>query len=97
MPTYVTLGNFTDQGIRNYSDTTKRAKAFQEFVDEMGGVVKNLVWTMGIYDVVAIIELPDDETATAAALKISSLGNVRTTTLRGFDMAEIDSIIEQAG
>jgi uncharacterized protein with GYD domain len=97
MPTYVTLANFTDQGIRNYSDTTKRAEAFQELVDEMGGEVKSLIWTMGIYDVVAITELPDDETATAASLKISSLGNVRTTTLRGFDMEEIDSIIEQAG
>lgn len=97
MPTYVTLANFTDQGIRNYSDTTKRAKAFQELVEEMGGEVKNLMWTMGIYDVVAITELPDDETATAAALKISSLGNVRTTTLRGFDMEKIDSIIERAG
>ena len=97
MPTYVTLANLTDQGIRNYSDTTKRAKAFQELVTEMGGEVKNLVWTMGIYDVVAITELPDDETATAAALKLSSLGNVRTTTLRGFEMEEIDSIIEQAG
>lgn len=97
MPTYVTLANFTDQGIRNYSDTTKRAKGFQELVDEMGGEVKHLVWTMGMYDVVAIIELPDDEMATATALKLSSLGNVRTTTLRGFDMEEIDSIIERAG
>lgn len=97
MPTYVTLANFTDQGIRNYSDTTKRAKAFQELVDEMGGEVKHLMWTMGMYDVVAIIELPDDEMATATALKLSSLGNVRTTTLRGFDMKEIDSIIERAG
>lgn len=97
MPTYVTLANFTDQGIRNYSDTTKRAKDFKDLVDQMGGEVKNLIWTMGIYDVVAITELPDDETATAAALKISSLGNVRTTTLRGFGMEDIDSIIDKAG
>jgi uncharacterized protein with GYD domain len=96
MPTYVTLANFTDQGIRNFSDTTKRAKAFRELVDGMGGEVKHLVWTMGIYDVIAIAELPDDETATAAALKISSQGNVRTTTLRGFDTEEIGSIIAKA-
>lgn len=97
MPTYVTLANFTDQGIRNYSDTAKRAKAFEEMVEEMGGQVKQIVWTMGMYDVVAIMELPDDETATAGALKMSSLGNVRTTTLRGFGMDEISSIIEKAG
>ncbi|HZD23120.1 MAG TPA: GYD domain-containing protein [Acidimicrobiia bacterium] len=96
MPTYVTLANFTDQGIRNYTDTTKRAKAFTDMVEDMGGEVKNLVWTMGIYDVVAIAELPDDETATATALKLSSLGNVRTTTLRGFNREAIDSIINMA-
>jgi uncharacterized protein with GYD domain len=97
MPTYVTLANFTDQGIRNYSDSPKRAKAFKELVEQLGGEVKALIWTMGAYDVVAITELDDDETATAAALKIASLGNVRTTTLRGFDMEEIESIINKAG
>jgi uncharacterized protein with GYD domain len=97
MATYVTLANFTDQGIRNFSDSPKRAQAFQELVKQMGGEVKALVWTMGAYDVVAITEMPDDETSTATALKLSSLGNVRTTTLRGFEMEEIESIIEKAG
>jgi uncharacterized protein with GYD domain len=63
----------------------------------MGGEVKNLVWTMGAYDLVAITEAPDDETAVAVALKVASLGNVRTTTLRGFDRKEVESIIERAG
>ncbi len=97
MPTYVTLANFTDQGIRNYADTAKRAKAFMELVEQMGGEVKNLVWTMGAFDVVSIVEAPDDETATAAALKVSALGNVRTTTLRGFGKEEIEKIIKKAG
>jgi uncharacterized protein with GYD domain len=97
MATYVSLVNFTDQGMRNYTDSPKRAVAFKEMVEEMGGTVKEIVWTMGAYDVVAIIELADDETATAAALKISSLGNVRTTTLRGFDMEEMEEIIQKAG
>ncbi|HEX9762190.1 MAG TPA: GYD domain-containing protein [Acidimicrobiia bacterium] len=97
MSTYVTLANFTDQGIRNYSDSPKRAKAFKELVEQLGGEVKALVWTMGAYDLVAITEAPDDETAIAAALKVSSLGNVRTTTLRGFEMEEVDSIIKRAG
>lgn len=97
MPTYVTLANLTDQGIRNFTDTTKRAKAFIDLVEEMGGEVKNLVWTMGAYDVVAIVEAPDDETVTATALKMGSLGNVRTTTLRGFEMEEMESILKSAG
>ena len=97
MASYVTLANFTDQGIRSYADTPKRAKAFRELVEQMGGKVTHMLWTMGAYDVVAIVEAPDDETATAAALKVSSLGNVRTTTLRGFSLEEVESIIKSAG
>lgn len=94
MPSYITLANFTDQGIRSYKDTTKRAQAFTDLVEQMGGKVKGMYWTMGAYDLVAITEAPDDETVTAAALKVASLGNVRTTTLRGFGMEEINTIIQ---
>lgn len=96
MPTYITLGNFTDQGIRNFKDTTKRAQAFREMVQQMGGTFKDMYWTMGAYDLVAVTEFPDDEIATAAALKVAALGNVRTTTLRGFSMEEIQKIIKKA-
>ena len=34
MPTYITLANFTDQGIRNFKDTPKRAQAFSDLVEE---------------------------------------------------------------
>jgi uncharacterized protein with GYD domain len=95
MPSYITLANFTDQGIRSYKDTTKRAQAFTDLVEQMGGKVKDMYWTMGAYDLVVITEAPDDETATAATLKVASLGNVRTTTLRGFGMEEINTIIQK--
>lgn len=97
MAIYVTLANFTDQGIRNFSDSPKRAQAFKDLVEEMGGMVREILWTMGAYDAVAITEAPDDETATAVALKLSSLGNVRTTTLRAFDMEEAQGIINRTG
>ena len=96
MASYVTLANFTDQGIRNFQDTPRRAKAFQDLVEQSGGKVTAMLWTMGVYDVVAMVEAPDDETATAVALKVSSLGNVRTTTLRGFNLEEMEGIIKSA-
>ncbi|MCZ6740179.1 MAG: GYD domain-containing protein [Actinobacteria bacterium] len=96
MPTYISLVNFTDQGIRNFKDTPKRARAFKELVEQMGGSLVGLYYTMGSYDAVAITEGLDDETAIAAALKVSSLGNVRTTTLRGFDVEEMQRIIQKA-
>jgi uncharacterized protein with GYD domain len=95
MPTYIALGNFTDQGIRTYKDTVKRAKAFQELVQQAGGSVKDILWTMGTYDIVATITAPDDETATMVAIKLGSQGNVRTTTMRAFTMDEVAKIIQK--
>jgi uncharacterized protein with GYD domain len=46
MPTFVMLGHFSDQGIRNIKDTTKRAEAFKEQAKRLGGNVKELVWTI---------------------------------------------------
>lgn len=96
MPTYVTLLNWTDQGIRNYQDTAKRAEAFAAAVQKLGAKLLNVYWTIGSYDLVAVVEAPDDETATAALLQLGGVGNVRTTTLRAFGREEMDRIIAKA-
>lgn len=97
MATFVSLVNWTDQGIRNFKDTPKRADAFAQLVQKHGGSVKGIWWTLGEYDIVVITEAPDDETYTAVALELASLGNVRTQTLRAFDRSEVERIITQAG
>ena len=50
MPTYVTLIHWTDQGIKNYKDTTSRAEDFTKLVENKGGRVRELLWTVGEYD-----------------------------------------------
>ena len=49
MPTYVTLYNFTEQGLRTIKDSVKRAKAAKEAGSKLGIVVKEIVWTQGQY------------------------------------------------
>ncbi|MFE9925622.1 GYD domain-containing protein [Streptomyces sp. NPDC005774] len=96
MPTYVTLLNWTDQGIRNYKDTAKRAEAFAAATQKLEAKILNLYWTVGSYDLVAVVEAPDDETATAVLLQLGGVGSVRTTTLRAFGREEMDRIIAKA-
>ncbi|MER5464579.1 GYD domain-containing protein [Streptomyces sp. NPDC002668] len=96
MPTYVTLLNWTDQGVRGYKDTPQRAEAFAAAARRLGAEVLNIYWTVGPYDLVAVVEAPDDETATAALLQVGGVGNVRTTTLRAFGREEMDRIIAKA-
>jgi uncharacterized protein with GYD domain len=93
MATYITLANFTDQGIRNIKDSSKRADAFKDMAKKAGITVKDLYWTVGQYDIVTIIEAPDDASATALALGVGALGNIRTQTMRAFSQAEITGVI----
>lgn len=94
MPTYVILGNYSDQGIRNVKETTKRAEAFRNFAKKMGVAVKEIYWTMGRYDIVTIIDAPDDPTATRLLLAAGALGNVRTETLRAYTQKEVEGILK---
>ncbi|MGH8856822.1 MAG: GYD domain-containing protein [Polaromonas sp.] len=93
MGTYIALSNFTDQGIRSVKDTTKRADAVKEAAKKFGANMSQIYWTLGQYDLVAIIEAPNDESATAFALAIGAAGNVRTQTLRAFTKDEMNGIL----
>ena len=55
MAIYILLASFTDQGIRKIKDSPKRAEAFKEMAKKCGATVKD-VWTLGEYDVVAVVE-----------------------------------------
>jgi uncharacterized protein with GYD domain len=93
MATFILLGSFTDQGIRSVKDTTKRADAFKELAKGSGVTVKDIYWTLGQYDIVAIAESPDDTTMTALGLALGKSGNVRTQTLRAFSASDMNAIL----
>jgi len=93
MPTYITLASFTDQGVRNAKDSIKRAEAFKQMATKHGATVKELMWTLGQYDIVVTLEAPDDDTVTALNLSVGGLGNVRTQTMRAFSAAEMAKVI----
>jgi uncharacterized protein with GYD domain len=93
MATYVGLIQFADQGIRNVKDTVKRGEAAIAVAEKMGMKVVEEFWTMGAYDAVVLFEAPDDETMSAFMLKIGSLGNVKSQTLRAFRRNEMEGIL----
>lgn len=88
---YVLLLNWTDQGIRNVKEGPKRADAFEKMVKGMGGQA-TYYYTLGQYDLVAMVDLKDDEAMLKLGLELGRLGNVRTTTLKGWTKAEMASI-----
>lgn len=91
---FVILMNFTEQGVRNVKGTVERAKAFREMAESKYDVkVKEILWTLGQYDLIAITDALNEEKATALALSLGILGNVKTQTLRAFTAQEMSSII----
>jgi uncharacterized protein with GYD domain len=96
MPTYVVLLNFTDEGIRTVKETIQRADGAVERAQQQGGSLQ-VYWTVGSYDLVGILEAPDDETATAFLLDVGTRGAVRTTTLRAYDRDQMSGIIQRLG
>ena len=95
MATYIVLGQFTDQGIRNVKDTGKRADALREMAKKAGATVKDVYWTLGQYDVVTVIDAPDDASLTALLLSVGALGNVRTQALRAFSADDMGRILKK--
>ena len=92
MATFISLLNFTDQGIRNVKESPDRYEAFRAMAEKLGVKVKGFYYTIGHYDMVLIVE-GSDEAAMTAMLKVGSLGNVRTATLRGFSAEEMKKMI----
>ena len=94
MATFIALIDYTEQGIRDIKDSPQRADHFNAAAERAGAKVIGQYWTIGNHDGVLILEAPSDEVAASVLLSLSSSGNVRTTTLRAFEWAEAQDLIE---
>lgn len=93
MATYVTLANFTQKGLQDVKGTVTRAEAFKAAAEKAGAVVREFLWTLGSYDMVCIVEAPDDAAMSSLMLNGLKLGNVSGQTLRAFSSAEMAQIL----
>ena len=97
MPTYVVLMNWTDQGVKTARDTVQRRDQAEALAQRHGASIEQVYWTVGPYDLVTIVNAPDDESATAMLLELGTAGNLRTTTLRAYDREEMLGILQRLG
>jgi len=96
MPRYVVLYRFTDQGLKTIKDTVKRAQDTRKANEARGFKVIGTYWTQGQYDIVSIIEAPDEESMNAGLFNIAGAGNVHSETLRAYDEAEMTRALAKA-
>lgn len=93
MPTYLVLGNYTDQGLRNITEAPASGYRVETAVEMIGGKVVDLYLTMGQYDVAFIAEAPSDEAFASALLSITKTGDMHTTTLKAFPAEKMNRIV----
>ena len=92
MPAYITLATFTDLGARSMKDSPARFEAFKAMAEGAGVAVKSVHWTTGAYDIVLVSEGPE-EAVMSLNMKMAAIGNIRTQTLRGFNLAEMKKLV----
>jgi uncharacterized protein with GYD domain len=95
MATYIVLGKLTEQGIKNVKDMPNRRAARQKSAESFGITLKDGHLTMGQYDVVFMLDAPNDEAVAKFVLSVGMRGNLATETLRAFSDNEADALLSQ--
>jgi len=97
MTTYIMLMNWTEQGAKNVRDSPKRLDAARKQLGDMGGSFKAFYLTMGEFDMVAVVEAPDDAVLARFALMLAANGNLKSRTLKAFPEFAYREIISSLG
>ncbi|AGB44772.1 GYD domain-containing protein [Mesorhizobium sp. ESP6-5] len=97
MTTYIMLMNWTEHGAKNVRDSPKRLDAARKQLGEMGGSFKSFYLTMGEFDMVAVVEAPDDAVLARFALMLAAGGNIRSQTMKAFPELAYREIISSLG
>jgi uncharacterized protein with GYD domain len=93
MPIYINLVSWTEQGIRNIKEAPQRIDAFKKAVQAAGGKLTGFYVTMGKYDIVTVIDAPNDEAVANITLSTGSKGSIRTETLKAFTEEQFRTMV----
>jgi len=95
MPMYIVLINFTQKGIENIKNLPKWSEDAKKVVKSVGGETKDIHFTMGRYDIVSVVEAPNDEAMTKILLARARIGHLRTETLKVISADEMTEIVKE--
>ena len=96
MPLYISLVKFTNQGVSTMKEQgISRSDKVQQHIESLGGRLVDAYYCLGQYDVVAILEFPDNRAAMKAAVLNSSLGHIEITTMPAVSRSEWRSLLQE--
>ncbi len=96
MPIYVSLVNFTHDGLKSMkSKGVARSDLVKKNVESLGGKLVHAYYCLGEYDVVAILEFPHNRAAMKAGVLNASLGHIRIKTMPAVSREEWKTVLKE--
>ena len=77
MPTYVMLAQLSADGVQTVKNNPHRIKEVNKEVESLGATVKAQWATIGQYDFVSVVEVPDEKTMARVSLELGGRGTAR--------------------
>jgi len=85
-PVFVLMMNVTESGAAQVDNLTEHYDWLRDAAKRLKGTLLGYFVTLGPHDIVAVVTLPDDESAFDLATQLTRHGWVSTTTMRGFSL-----------
>jgi uncharacterized protein with GYD domain len=96
MAIYVSLVKFTQHGVSTMKDQgISRSDMVQQNIESLGGRLIDAYYCLGAYDVVAILEFPNNTAAMKAAVLNSAVGHIEITTMPAIKRDEWRSLLQE--
>jgi len=98
MPKYLVEGSYTPEGLKGVRSAggSARRDAIAQLADSVGGRLEGFYFAFGGNDVHTVLDLPDNEAATAIALAVNASGAVRIRTTVLLTPEEVDAAVQRS-
>lgn len=95
MTNFVTLWKYTKDGLVDMKKTPERFDVVKKLIADAGGNLVSIYGLIGEYDVMTIMEMPDEKSAMATILKICSKGRVIPMTMTALSIEDFLKITKE--
>ena len=89
MATYILLGTLTDEGAEKLRTHPEWLEEVQQHLEKLGVKVIAQYAVLGPYDIVTIVEAPDNRSVVRVSTELTLRGSVKITTLPALSIEEL--------
>ena len=97
MPLYMRLLRLTTEGINNFKDSPKKFEEMEKIFEKHDAKLTHCWVTNGKYDIVSVIEAPDDNAMKKIGAEVARMGLYTGHTMSALPMSEFNTAMSAGG